>query len=374
MYQIRSNAGFLFWTFSILTGFYRYAFNYRLPAYFKKNSPKKKIKTFLKINPVVLGQKNYIMKNLGLFLLAICSFKCAMSQTGWKTNEGNLIKTRAFAGSVSVNGKIYIIGGVVNPYTNEGRDTEVIEEYDPKTRTCKEIASRIPTKRHCFSLVTDNTKLIYAVGGANMNSQYHSSLEVYNVERGEWKALADMPTPRQQTCAALVGDSLYVIGGDNGVKKPLTKYCFEVYVVSQNKWVKKPNLKTPVRNACAVVFQSKIYVIGGHDPNGNVVLEYNPKNGQWTRKNNMITPRTDLTAEVLNGKIYAIGGHPGIPAIEEYNPLTNTWKKLKNMPAGRCFHSSAVANNRIYIIGGNNTLFSGHANNFKTIESFLLEE
>lgn len=303
--------------------------------------------------------------------MALCFFKCAVSQNGWKTNEGNLIKPRAFAGCVSVNDKIYIIGGVANPYTSINRDTEIVEEYNPKTKICTEKTGRLPTKRHCFSLVTDNTNLIYAIGGADMNSLYHSALEVYNVEKDRWTALANMPTPRQQTCAALFGDSLYVIGGDNSVKNPLTKYCFEVYVVSQNRWIKKPDLKFPVRNACAVVFQSKIYVIGGHDPNGNVVLEYNPQNGQWKRKTNMITPRTDLTVEVLNGKIYAIGGHPGIPVVEVYNPLTDTWKKLPDMPSGRSYHSSAVANNRIFVLGGNNTTHTKQPANFTTIESFL---
>lgn len=303
--------------------------------------------------------------------MALFVLKCAFSQNEWRSNEGKLLNARAFAGSVSVNDKIYIIGGVVNPYTSSNRNTDVVEEYNPSTKSCSIKAGRLPTMRHSFGLATDNKNLIYVVGGADMNSNYHSALEVYNVEKDEWVKLANMPTTRQQTCAALIGDSLYVIGGDNSVQNPMTKYCFEVYVVSQNRWIKKTNMETAVRNGCAVVFNSKVYVIGGHEPNGNVVLEYNPPNGKWIKKTNMPTPRTDLAVEVLNGKIYAIGGHPGIPAVEEYDPSTDSWKKMANMPTGRCFHSSAVANNRIFILGGANTQHSNQPTNFKTIESFM---
>ncbi len=294
--------------------------------------------------------------------------KCAEGQNGWRTGEGKLISARAFAGSVSVNDKVYIIGGVEDPYTSSNRNTDVVEEYNPSTKTSTEKEGRLPTMRHCFGIATDNKNLIYVVGGGIWNGGFSSSLEVYNVEKDEWVKLANMPTTRQQTCAALIGDSLYVIGGDNSVQNRLTKYCFEIYVVSQNKWIKKPNMETPVRNGCAVVFNSKIYVIGGHESGSNVVLEYNPRNGKWSRKANMPTPRTDLAVEVLNGKIYAIGGHPGIPAVEEYNPSNNSWKKMTGMPAGRCFHSSAVVNNRIYILGGGR--YSDQPNNFNSIESF----
>ena len=310
------------------------------------------------------------MRIFVLLFLGLAIAKCTLSQNEWEINEGRLLNARAFAGSVSVNDRIYIIAGVVNPYTSSGQDTDVTEEYNPSTKSCTERKGRIPTKRHCFAIATDNKNLIYVVGGADTNSNFHSALEVYNIGKDEWAKLANMPTARQQTCAALIGDSLYVIGGDNTFRNPLTKNCFEVYVVSQNKWVRKPNMKMPVRNGCSVVFDSKIYVIGGHDPNGNVVLEYNPRYGKWTRKANMPTPRTDLSVEVLNGKIYAIGGHPNIPAVEEYDPLTDNWKKKANMPAGRCFHSSAVVNNKIYILGGANSQYTNQANNFKSIESF----
>lgn len=308
------------------------------------------------------------MRKIGMIFMALWTLNCA-GQSEWKTEEGKLLIARAFAGSVSVNNRIYIIGGVVDPYTSSNRNTDVVEEYDPLTKTCTERKGRIPTMRHCFGIASDDKNLIYVVGGGVWNGGFSSSLEVYNVEKDEWVKLASMPTTRQQTCAALIDDSLYVIGGDNGSRQnPLTKYCFEVYIVSQNKWIKKPDMETPVRNGCAVVLNSKIYVIGGHESGSNVVLEYNPQNGKWTRKANMPKPRTDLAVEVLNGKIYAIGGHPGIPTVEEYNPLTGSWKKMADMPAGHCFHSSAVANNRIYILGGGR--YSKQPNNFNSIESF----
>ncbi len=317
-----------------------------------------------------MNSKSMKMKNIVLLILSLCVVKFAISQSEWRTDEGKLLRTRAFGSSTSVNNQIYIIGGVTNPYTNSAIDTDVVEEYDPLNKTCVEKVGRLPTMRHSFGIATDNKNLIYVVGGADMNSNYRSELEVYNVATDVWTKLKNMPTARQQTCAALIGDSLYVIGGDNNVENPKTKYCFEVYIISKDEWIKKTDMEISVRNACTVVFNSKIYVVGGHGA-GNVVLEYNPQNGSWTRKADMPTPRTDLAVELLNGKIYAIGGHPGISMVEEYDPLTDRWRKKANMPVRRCFHSSAIVNKRIYILGGMSTQNSSQSNNFKSIESFF---
>lgn len=309
------------------------------------------------------------MNKLGFLLLGLCVFRCSVSQSDWRT-DGELLNSRAGAGAVTVMGKIYIVGGLQNPFTASQKNAEMVEAFNPVTNTCIETSGRIPTPRHLAGIATDHKNLIYVAGGADTHSNFHTALEVYDVEKDKWTKLANMPTSRQQTCAALVGDSLFVIGGDNGAQNPLTKYCFEVYVVSENKWVKKSNMELPVRNACAVVFDSKIYVIGGHELNGNGVLEYNPQTGKWTRKANMPTPRTDLAVELVDGKIYAIGGHPGVPVVEEYEPQTNSWRKMTNIPDGRCFHASAAVKNRIYLLGGANSRLSNKTHNFKTIESF----
>jgi len=318
----------------------------------------------------IMNPKSKKMKNMILLFLCFFMTQCAISQSEWKTDEGKLLQGRAFAGSASLHNKIYIIGGVINPYTDADQNTDIVEEYDPLNKTRIEKNGRMPTARHCFGIATDHHNSIYVAGGADWDGNYRAELEVYHVDTDKWTKLKSMPTPRQQTCAALIGDSLYVIGGDNSAGNPATRYCFEVYVISKNEWVAKPNMPIAARNACAVVFNKKIYVIGGHGE-GNKVLEYHPAKGSWAQKANMPTPRTDLAVELLNGKIYAIGGHPGIPAVEEYDPWTDLWKKKENMPAGRCFHSSAVFNHSIYILGGSTLYSDNQRGDFRNIESFM---
>jgi len=112
-----------------------------------------------------------------------------ISKPGVKPIQKNVLRTklrssmptpRMAINSASVDGKIYIFGGV----TKQGRITSLVEAYDCATNKWTKKAA-MPTRRGMAAAVALN-KLVYVVGGRNANG-ITTAVEAYNTARNSWK-------------------------------------------------------------------------------------------------------------------------------------------------------------------------------------------
>ena len=236
-----------------------------------------------------------------------------------------------------------------------------------------EVISQLPTKRSAFSTAVVDGK-IYLIGGflrENMNGGPLgiSTVEVYDTQNNSWQRLADMPTPRLSSGAAVVDGKIYVFGGFSWVGIPGVDIkilqVVEVYDPRTDTWSRKQDMPTPRRYFGTCVVDGKIYAMGGEnlfeEPQRlNQMEVYDPTGDAWAERADMPTIRSDVKAVVIRDTIYVLGGAgwprvgwgPVLATIEAYRAQTNRWQKKADMPNLVAGFSTVVVDDKIYLIGG----------------------
>ena len=73
------------------------------------------------------------------------------------------------------------------------------------------------------------------------NQDNQSRKEVVMRKENRWKSLLSMETPRCLFGATAIGEKIYIAGGCNYQRIPLSSV--EVYDIKLNKWSRLPNMK-----------------------------------------------------------------------------------------------------------------------------------
>ena len=144
----------------------------------------------------------------------------------------------------AVNGKIYAIGGrLASPFVSLGSDTDVVEEYDPTTDMWGVPRARVSTPR--ASMVSGvHAGRIYIAGGEIQSSQVTSTfrtVEAYEPATNQWFVLPPVPLGRQPIAGYVIGDTFYVVSGDNGdrpligVRGPSEPFPFDALRLDSSK-------------------------------------------------------------------------------------------------------------------------------------------
>jgi N-acetylneuraminic acid mutarotase len=132
-------------------------------------------------------------------------------EDSWNTKTP-MNQERAAFGVVTVDGKIYAIGGYTTDYSNI---LNTNERYDPKTDSWTTVASML-TPRHSFSIVACNGK-IYCMGGTIYEAGQWVSCkfnEVYDPVTNSWSAKAPTPFEGSTTMVQAVNGKIFVMIGE----------------------------------------------------------------------------------------------------------------------------------------------------------------
>ena len=239
------------------------------------------------------------------------------------------------------------------------------------------VISELPTQRKWFSTAVVDGK-IYLIGGTLFENERDgpfgmSLMEVYDPQTNTWQRLADMPTARSGTKAAVVDGKIYVLAGyvgkDHKGAKDLKRV--EMYDPQTDTWVRKQDMSLRRGSFGIGVVAGKIYAIGGtvhpgdrkpEDPRRVDLVEvYNPATDTWAKRAKMPTRRKSVRTAVIRDTLYAIGGSgwppvgggggPYLGTIEVYEPRINRWTKRPEMPNPRVVFFSVVIDEKIYLIG-----------------------
>ncbi|XP_074539051.1 kelch-like protein 32 isoform X2 [Halichoeres trimaculatus] len=128
-----------------------------------------------------------------------------------------------------------------------------------------------------------------------------------------WSELAPMPTGRSHHCVAVMGNFLFVVGGE--VEHATGRTC-------------------AVRTACR------------YDPRGNC----------WTEIAPMKACREHFVLGALGQYLYAVGGRNELrqvlPSVERYCPKRNKWMFVQPFDRSLSCHAGCVADNLLWVSGG----------------------
>jgi N-acetylneuraminic acid mutarotase len=168
---------------------------------------------------------------------------------------------RTFLCAAVVNGKIYAIGGAVATEPRASRFPPIVEEYDPATDTWMKKAD-IPTARSMAAASVVDGK-IYVIGGVigGVGGSGVSTVEVYDPATDTWTKKSDMRTARKCLSTSVVNGKIYAIGGSTGISTLFS--VVEQYDPATDTWTKKADMPTARELLSTSAVNGKVYAIGG---------------------------------------------------------------------------------------------------------------
>lgn len=200
---------------------------------------------------------------------------------------------------------------------------------------------------------------IYALGGWTNEFKPTETMEIYDPYTDLWKEGPPMFKPRCGVGAAIIGNSLYAVGGHDG-----THYldCVERFDITTNTWHQDVAPMFKGRTSVGVVaLNGYIYTIGGQTTQESVadVERYDPRRNVWKRLAPMHEKRLGPGVAVLDEKIYVIGGFSDgySGSIEIYYPEEDCWRQPQNPnPFKRKHLGCAALDGGVVAVGGRNDL------------------
>jgi N-acetylneuraminic acid mutarotase len=225
------------------------------------------------------------------------------------------------------------------------------------TGTHWETARPMPDARAAFgAAVLGNT--IYVVGGIDGYFRTLSSALAYDIGADAWRPIARLPQAVHHPAVATDGTRLFVIGGLTGLSsRPLDDVY--AYNPAKDAWEAVGRLNDFRGASASAELSGTLYVVGGLTTAGpGADLEYfDPARAGWNGLKPMPTPRAYLAAASYADRLFAIGGRRGsiarnLATVEAYDPKAMTWEPLPELAVARSGHAAASAGGRIYVVGG----------------------
>jgi N-acetylneuraminic acid mutarotase len=288
---------------------------------------------------VAVGDLIYAISGADDETLNVVEMYDASSDT-W--SEGPVIPTpRGWAGSVLLDGRIYVIGGKTvrtpeeKPRTGyDGRYTVRVETeaLDLSTHTWVRCA---PLREPKAGLtVTTSGGLIYALGGNNMEAGHLcDTVEIYDPARNVWSIGPPLPRPLQGATSTCINERIYLTGGLSEADK-------------------------------SQMFRDETYRL-------------DPTTGHWESLTPLPTPRCSLASVVVGRTWYTFGGRN--PAgcyhdcVEIYDVDTDTWTRGVPLPEKKAWLGAAAVKDRIFVLGGANKGLNSDYQWLDSVHEYRLE-
>ncbi len=288
------------------------------------------------------------------------------TQHHWKPIR-TLDIARSHPSVASYKGKIYAFGGGGPNF--KSLNSAVF--FNPQTNDWSKCAD-MPTLRSGTVAATIGDR-IYVMGGGFRQEdgkfRFLTTVEIYHPETDQWTAGPDLINPHDYPAVAVLGNAIYVLGGhhpkatEGGPKTdPGFDFC-ERLNTEKGEWEAIAPLPTPRFALSAVTHEGKILAMGGvaFRPEGfnnfTTIEAYDPTTNQWTQNENfkLPWPAAGLGSAKLKDSIYVFGGYSDDNIHDRsacYNAETNTWKQTGRLPAPVAAMGVTTSDNHIYSIGG----------------------
>jgi N-acetylneuraminic acid mutarotase len=267
----------------------------------------------------------------------------------WEEKAPVSVARGAYDGVEVLNGKIYLIGG--RNYT-DNINYNTFERYSSDSDTWETIES-MSTARGGVAAASFASKL-YAIGGRNSSSAYHSTVEIFDPLSDNWSSGTSLPNPLAYASAVNGDDVLYIIGGSSpGDSNQLLKLD-----VDSEQWVALEQMPTARHNLSAVWFNDRLWAIGGKKSGTktNVVESYDPVSNSWKTETPLLQARLNPSSWIYEGNLYTGGGlgNSTLSSIELYDPVIKQWANHGSFPENKYAADAVVLKDNVYVIAGHN--------------------
>ena len=271
-------------------------------------------------------------------------------------------------GAAVVDGSLYMYGGHMGDahlYSNESQ-AHTLYRLDLDGKSEWEAVVEGPGLQG-LAMVAHGGKL-YRLGGfraKNVDGEEHdlwsqAGVACFDPKSGEWTDMPSMPEPRSSFDAAVLDDSIYVVGGWSMQGPDESTWSRNVYQMNLSKEKPKWESISPppfVRRALSVAaFDGKIFVMGGMQREGGPskrVDVYDPETDCWSRGPDLNGKSMDgfgSSSFAVDGRLYSstYSGH-----LQRLSEDQERWEVIHNLEHERFFHRLLpLTGNRLVALGG----------------------
>jgi hypothetical protein len=303
------------------------------------------------------------------------------SEPAPRWNDANLAvlhRARYSHGAVVLPGqKVLVAGGYEEQNASALRSVEVHDHqhWDKKW-------PKLNQRRAEHATVMCNNSVV-VLGGCNDDDGCLDSIEFLNLsaKSPKWKVLNAKLSNKIRGCTAIcVGSYVYIIGGKTGVVGSCLD-SVDILDTATSKVFKGPSLTTRRYGAAAAILGRTIYVVGGSDGSDKALdtIECLQLTGggkaSWQPCTFQLTaPRVYPAVTVVTHCVVVVGGRNenqgDLASVEVIDSKRNVVWKLSSLRQAR-YACAAVTlkNSRITVIGGNSSITGV----FESMEELTLE-
>ncbi|UYV73181.1 hypothetical protein LAZ67_10002104 [Cordylochernes scorpioides] len=223
----------------------------------------------------------------------------------------------------------------------------------------------------------DPENLDIALADLTWRSVAGTTVFMYLIQEARWVDLGQMPEPRNYHTACYLRGRVYIAGGydPTDVRGQLmlpTCTTFQ-FSLRTRRWRKMMDMSH--NRAChgAAVLDESMIVLGGIDTHGKLMLTvccsilssveiYHPEANQWNFLRTMMLPLMGMGVAVLDDSIWVIGGltdlrqystnSPLTDIVLCYEPIQNCWYKKCPLPSPRAYTAAITLRREVWAWGG----------------------
>ena len=269
--------------------------------------------------------------------------------SNWRTLRDAPV-ARQQAAVAEADGTVWVFGGLEG-----GRATAKTEGYDPAIDTWKQ-GPDLPVPLHHAMAVNFRGELMVLGGwipsGENLTAT--TSDRVFVLRGGAWRELDRLQRPRAAGAAAVVGDKLVLVGGQDGDLLVQTTEVFD-----GTRWTQGASIPTARAYLAAAADDRYVYAVGGRAlPAGastGALERYDPLEDRWAELPSMPTARGGLGAAVVEGRLIVAGGRQPTEVygtVEAYDMAAGSWSGLPFLSTPRHGLGVAAVGTSVYAING----------------------
>ncbi|CAG5111895.1 Oidioi.mRNA.OKI2018_I69.chr2.g6166.t1.cds [Oikopleura dioica] len=253
---------------------------------------------------------------------------------------------------------LIVLGGVLRQQLSVSNQLRAYDENKKDWLRLREMDH--PRYQHGIAVIGN---FLFVVGGqSNYDTKGKTAVDTvfrFDPRTNSWREVASLNEKRTFFHLSAIGSNLYAVGGRNSAGELAT---VEKYSPKEDEWNFVCKMKEPHYGHAGTVYDGKMYISGGitHDSFQKELLCYDPTVDDWETKNPMTVVRGLHCMTTHRDRLYVFGGnhfrgssdYDDVLECEYYLPRTDQWVKVAPMLTGQSDVGIAVYNDRIYVTGG----------------------
>lgn len=246
--------------------------------------------------------------------------------------------------AVAIGGKVLIVGGL----TASQQTTANIETFDPSTGVTA--AGHLAVPVHDAAAAVINGRAFVVGGGAASSTNAVQQVQ----SNGSAVRVGQLPQPRSDDSVAVSGNSMYVVGGYDGVHE-----VPGVLVTTDGvTFTQVGQLTETIRYGAAYAANGSVWMFGGEHQGVTTadIQRVDTGTGQSSAVAKFPHPLAHETVAAIGNQVLIIGGTDGHTlqnTVYSFNPWSNAVTVVGSLPESVSDMATVVAGDTAYVIGGN---------------------